>query len=113
MVKKTGLICLFALLIAFTAQALTISGAVTNASNSSAVTGAIVTFRTSGGGVNIYSDTTIAAGAYQLLNIPAGSSGTLAVTSTGFQQDQQLLQNLQANQTINIDLIPNRGPGPA
>jgi hypothetical protein len=106
MVKKTGLICSFALVITFTAQALTISGVVTNASNSSAVTGAIVTYRTLGGGVNIYSDTTIAAGAYQLLNIPAGSSGTLTVTEAGFQQDQQLLQNLQANQTINIDLIP-------
>jgi hypothetical protein len=107
MVKKTGLICSFALLITFTVQALTISGTVTNASNNNAIIGAIVTFRTIvGGGVNIYSDTTIAAGAYQLLNIPAGSSGTLTVTAAGFQQNQQLLQNLQANQTINVDLIP-------
>jgi hypothetical protein len=107
MVKKTGLICSLALVIAFSAQALTISGTVTNASNNNAVIGAIVTFRTIvGGGVNIYSDTTIAAGAYQLLNIPTGSSGTLTVTATGYQQNQQFLQNLQANQTINIDLIP-------
>jgi hypothetical protein len=106
MVKKSGLICSCALAIAFTAQALTISGTVTNASNNNTVTGAIVTFRTLGGGVNIYSDTTIAAGAYQLLNIPAGASGTLTVTATGFQQNQQLLQNLLANQTIDVDLIP-------
>jgi hypothetical protein len=105
MKKKTGLICSFVILITFMVQALTISGAVTNASSGNDVTGAIVTFRTLGG-VNVYADTTITAGAYQLVNIPAGSSGTLTVTAAGFQQNQQYLQNLQANQTVNVDLIP-------
>jgi hypothetical protein len=105
MLRKVGLTSLVTLLTVFGSQALTISGSVTDAAGNTAVVGAIVTFQTIGG--NVYSDTTVAPGAYQLPTVRTGASGVLTVTAAGFLRDQQLLEDLpDKDTTINISLTP-------
>ena len=107
MIKKLLFILSIFLMSSLSLQALTITGTVTNANNNNPIVGAIVTLQTmGGGGINTYRDTTIAGGVYSLLNIPVGTSGVLTVTATGYTQNQQFVQNLRANDTIDIQLIP-------
>lgn len=109
MVKRFNYICLTMLLCAFAAQALTLRGAVTNASNDAAVVGAVVTLTAfGGGGTNTYTDTSIAAGRYEMLNVRQ-TAGMLTVNATGFTAFSQYVSNLQAVDTVDVALTPTGG----
>jgi hypothetical protein len=104
MLKKTGLVSLMTVLFVFAAQAITITGAVTNVANNQPVVGAIVTFQS---GMNTYADTTIAGGAYTLTGIPnTVTAGLLTVNATGFGQSRQIANNLTATNTVDVALTP-------
>jgi hypothetical protein len=104
MLKKTGLVCSLTFFLVFTAQALTITGAVTNVANNQPIIGAIVTFQS---GMNTYADTTIAGGAYTLTGIPNNvTAGLLTSNATGFSQNRQIVSNLNATNMIDVALTP-------
>jgi hypothetical protein len=104
MLKKTGLVCSLTFFLVFTAQALTITGAVTNVANNQPIIGAIVTFQS---GMNTYADTTIAGGAYTLTGIPNNvTAGLLTSNATGFSQNRQIVSNLNATNMIDAALTP-------
>ena len=102
MVKKTGLLWLCALVMAFSSHALTLRGIVTSAASNAPVVGAVVTFTA---GVNQYLDTTVAGGTYELPAI-AQTTGQLAVAATGYVTNRQFLTGLQSVDTVNVLLTP-------
>jgi len=108
MLNKIGAIAITGLLLVFAAQAITVSGDVSNASTQAMIPNAVVSFQTfGGGGANTYRDTTTTAGLYSLTLTGTPTGGILTVTATGYNQSTQFIQGLTTRDTtINISLTP-------
>jgi hypothetical protein len=104
MLKKSVLLCSLVMICAVGSQALTLRGAVTNASTDAPVVGAIVTLTM---GANVYTDTSIGGGAYELITRNnTTTSGLLLVTATGYNLNNQFVTGLNVVDTVNVALTP-------